>query len=196
MRRRLRGPVPRRQWSEGHPRRFGCGCSPDSAREVGWREHVTGAGDDRPLNRVLELAHVARPIVPSDQPHGVGGESKGTADQPLPLHAREVTRQERDVVSSLPERCYLQLEHREPEVEVLSKAAPRNIGREIAMRRREQTEIRTQLTVPTHPLERPLLHDPQQLRLRRTAQLPDLVQEDGPTVRSLEQARPVTKWRP
>src|SRR5262245_8989661 len=56
-------------------------------RQIGWLDRVFAREDGRPLDGVLELAHIARPGVPEKPVHGAGAQAESA---PLTLaEARE-----------------------------------------------------------------------------------------------------------
>ena len=59
----------------------------------------------RPLHLVLELPHVARPVVRQEDP--LGGWGEATAGPPFrgAVAGEEVARQRQDVLAALPQRC-------------------------------------------------------------------------------------------
>src|SRR5690606_36724056 len=103
----------------------------------------------------------------------------------------EVTRQQGNVLLPLPQRGDMDGEDVERVVEILAEPAGGDLLLQRDVPRRNQPEVdRHRLTAP-QPLDVPLLQDAQQLHLDGRRDGGDLVEEEGSTVRLLEQAAPV-----
>src|SRR6185295_5040070 len=85
-------------------------------------------------------------------------------------------------------RRHLEIVDRDPEVQILAKAAGGDLGLEIAVGRGDEPEIRAQVALAADPAEDLLLEHPQELRLERQGELRDLVQEESAEVSFLEAA--------
>ena len=86
------------------PDRPGGGLAPELRREVLDGQLGAVAQDDRPLDVVLQLADVARPVVVAQQPHRVGVDPAHLAAVLLGVALQEELDQERDVVAALAQR--------------------------------------------------------------------------------------------
>ena len=88
--------------------------------------------DDRPLDDVAQLAHIARPVVRLQHGHGV------VADQPLGQAGRErdllheIFDQMRNVLAALGQRRHAHRYDREAVIEVLAELAGRDLGLDVA----------------------------------------------------------------
>src|SRR5690606_6971071 len=95
---------------------------PDAGAQVlGLDEAALVELDDEPLHLVLELAHVARPLVGAQELHGLLAEAADTAPELVGVALHEVPREERDVLAPLAERRYAEREDLEPVEEVLTE---------------------------------------------------------------------------
>ena len=96
--------------------------------------HAAAARErDGALHGVLELAHVARPLVAQQLIGGARGEAGDLA-----LHAQRRVREQhprerQDVVAALAQRRHVQLDDLEPVVEVLAEGAARDAVGEVAV---------------------------------------------------------------
>ncbi len=99
---------------------------------------------------------------------------------------QEVARQNQDVAPSQAERRHLDLDDVEAVIEVLPEASGRDVGREVAVRRRDEAHVYLNGLVSADPLERPFLEDAQKLHLGSDRNLADLVEKQRPAVRLLE----------
>ena len=163
------------------PRRTGRSSSVD-ARAL--------AEDDRALDRVLELAHVARPAVAR---RSSARARVGEAVDALVVLAREAAKEvlgeDEHVGAAHAQRRHLDVDDVEAVVEVLAEAPFAHLGREIAVGRGDEAHVDLDRLVAADALERPLLEDAQQLDLRRQRDLADLVEEERAAVGLLEAAR-------
>src|SRR5215467_14244869 len=83
----------------------------------------------------------------------------------------------RHIFAPLPKGRHLQRDDVETVIEVAAEASLVYGRVEIAVRRRQQSEIDADRLRPAYTLERPVLQHPKQLGLERQRQLADLVQE-------------------
>src|SRR5262249_39334838 len=105
----------------------------DVGRQVLGLDAVAPGQDGRALDRILELAHVARPRVAEQPLDRLGRESQLAAE----LAARageEVLGEGRDVLAAIAERRQDHLDDVQPVEEVLAEAALREQRRQIAVR--------------------------------------------------------------
>jgi hypothetical protein len=72
--------------------------------------------------------------------------------------------------------------------EVLAEAPRRDLGRQVAVRRRDDPDVDATVRVSADALELVVLQRAQQLGLERRRELADLVEEDGAAVGNLEPA--------
>ena len=92
-------------------------------RQVGGAHHVAAPHDHRALDRVLQLAHVARPGVGGERVAAPPGEKRiGRRLIDCAKLREEVLGQHRHVLRPLAQRRDVDLHHVQPPVEVLAEA--------------------------------------------------------------------------
>ena len=145
--------------------------------------------DYRPLDAVLELAHVAGPRI------GAHLVFRGRRqDQRLPVQIAavfvdEVAGERGDVVRPLPERRDGDGEYRQTEVQVLAVLSGRNGGFQIAIGGCDNAHVHLQRRGAAHALEALLLERAQNLRLQRQRQIADFIEKQRAAVGELELPR-------
>ena len=150
------------------------------SRQVERVDHLAAAQHGGALQDVEQLAHVARPVVGEQPGHRLFG------DGARRRAAQRVADQLGDVAAPRAQRRHLDLDHREPVVEIL---AQRGAGRARAHRPvggGDDARARAQRLVAADALEGPLLHAAQQLGLQRRIEVADLVEEQRAFARGLE----------
>ena len=85
--------------------------------------------------------------------------------------------EQQDVARPLAERGQRQLEHTQPVIEVFAQLAVGDGCARIAVRRRDDADVRLDRFRTTQPLKLSFLQHPQELRLDRRRHLPDLVEK-------------------
>ena len=152
------------------------------------REFVGVAHDHRPLNHVLQLAHIARPRI---RPQVI---ERPLVDAPdrlarLPRVAiDEVLDQQRDVVGPLAKRRHRDGKHVQPVEEIAAERARLDRRLQVAVRGGDHAHVDANRCASSDTLELTLLQDAEQRDLGLHRQLADFVEEDGPAVRQLEAA--------
>jgi hypothetical protein len=141
------------------------------------------------LHRVGELADVAGPRVREQGPHRVRGEALRRQAVVLAGAGQEVLREQHDVPAAFPQRRQDHGDDRQALIEVLAEPPLAYRGREVLARRGQDPDVdRVVARGPESP-HPPLLEGLQELRLEPLGQEADLVQEERPAVRRLEEAR-------
>jgi hypothetical protein len=158
-----------------------CAISPGRSRS---RIVRSGQRIAAPLQDVLELADVARPVVLEQGPPGVGIDPDASGAEAV----EEVAREELDVLRALAERRDRQAEHANPPEEVMPETTLADLALEIAMGGRHDPDVRLARHVAPDPRELVSLDRPEQLRLHGGAHLPDLVEEQRAAIRRLDAA--------
>ena len=135
-------------------------------------DDLAAAQHRRALEDVEQLAHVARPVVGEQPRHRLLG------DRARRRAAQRVRDQQRDVAAPRAQRRHLDLDHRQPVVEILAQRArrssPGRTGRLVAATMRARWRQRL---VAADALERPVLQHAQELGLQRRIEVADLVEE-------------------
>ena len=140
----------------------------------------------RRLDRVLELAHVARPAV-RDQPLErlrLEPDHLGAARRAL----QEVAGEHGHVLGSLAQRRQRERHHAQAIEEIRAEAAGGHLAGEVAVGRGDEPHVDRLGLGRAERANLALLDRAQQLRLQRQRQLADLVQEQGAAVGRAEQA--------
>ena len=102
----------------------GVAASGGGRREIGQGvqvQHVAAREHDRALDDVLELAHVARPLVSEQPPHRLGRDILDALARLAGVTPQERANQQRDVVDALAQRRQRHREDVEPVVEILAE---------------------------------------------------------------------------
>src|SRR5262245_10075434 len=144
--------------------------------------------DHRSFDEVGQLADVARP---SPSLHGLERLVRDHLDappHPLGESIHEVAHELRDVFRALAQRWQVEREDVQPIVAVVAEAVVVDYSEEIAVARRDHTNVHLDGPRAAETLEFLLLEDPQKLRLELEGNVADLVEEERPAVRHLEAA--------
>src|SRR5581483_516255 len=156
--------------------------------EVGALDRVALAEDRGPLQRVLQLADVSRPVVFAQRGTGIAAELQSRlleiAHQPL----QEKVSQSIEVLLARAQRRKRDGKDVEPEKEIFTKPSALHLLGEVAVGRTDDPHICLQRDRATDPLESLLLEDAQNFRLHVERELADLVEEDRAAVGDLELA--------
>src|SRR5688572_14810098 len=160
---------------------------PDLLRQVVRQDLAGLAHQDGALDRVFDFAHVARPAVPDQQ---MIGRRRNRADRLLVPRIelrQKVIAEERNILAPLPERRHAQGDRIDPEVQILAQfpLAQRHV--EIDVRRADQPEVDVHEPVAADRPVLTLLQDAQQLGLEVRRHLADLIEQQRPAFRHLEE---------
>src|SRR5438093_11659305 len=151
-------------------------------------DHLAVASEYAALEDVLQLAHVAGPVVAHQH---VDGRRRDATDLP-PVLARvlgeKVVRKQHDVRFAVAQRRDEDGEDVQSVVEVLAELPLGHAGFEVAVGSDYQPDIDADRLGAAEPLELPFLKDAQELHLAGEGDLADLIEEDGAAVRQLEAA--------
>src|SRR5215207_9923320 len=160
---------------------------PVSVEGAGLEDRV-GGEDHCPLDGVLELAHVARPVVALEHLDRLGSQATNFLSHLVGDAYREAVGEERYVARPVAERRQRDREDAEPEEQILAEVTLRRVRREVAIGRRDDAYVDLDRARTAHSLELLLLKNPQELRLEVQPHLADLVEQQGAVVRALERA--------
>ena len=142
---------------------------------------------ERALDRVLELAHVPRPVVARETERCVGPEPRHRPSGVLGALLEEVLRQPEHVVFALAERRQVHGDDVEPIEEILTEQAGRDGRPEVRVRCRDDAHVDVLDRVASDRFHLAGLERPEQLHLRARRQIADLVQEERAAVGRLEE---------
>src|SRR5947209_14725169 len=140
---------------------------------------------------VLELARVAGPVVPLERGQRGVRKRQGRSADLGGGFADEARGQERDIRPPLAQRRQPQHEPLQPEIEVLAEPALDAAPLEVAIAGGNHTDVDGGRPRRSDPVEALVLEHAQQLALMLGAQLADLVEEDRPPARLLEESLPI-----
>src|SRR5271157_4523729 len=148
-----------------------------------------GLGQDRgALDRVLQLADIARPGIAHQQAHRALRKAHPGATQGFLILAQEVIGEQRDVILALAERRQRDIDHVYPVEQLLAEASGLDLLFEVAVGRAQNADVEADRLVGAERIAFALLHRAQQLDLERKRQLADLVEEYGAFVRRLQES--------
>ena len=147
-----------------------------------------GREDDRALDHVAQLAHVAGVVVGEQQPLGLGRELGGRLAHAGGEARQEVRRQRQDVLAALAQRRHADVEDVEAVVEVEAERAALDLVGQVLVGRRDDAHVDREIARAAEPPEGHLLEHLEQLGLGGHRHLADLVEEQRAAVGLLEQA--------
>ena len=155
-------------------------------RQIVEGELLIRAEHDGPLDGVLQLADVARPIVGEERVERSRSQQADRLVVALRILLHEMVHQRRDVPFAPAQRRHDHGDHVEAVEQLVSEAPRLHLLREVAVGGGDHAHVHLERLGATHPLELALLEYPQQLHLRAGRNLPDFIQEQGAAVRKLE----------
>ena len=141
------------------------------------------------LDRVLELAHVARPGRFDQAPHGRLGEALEGLAELLAEAAQEVHGELGDVTAARAQRRHAERHHVEAVEEVLAEAALLDRRGQVAVRGGDDARVHGAVAARAHAAVDALLKNAQELGLARLGELADLVEEQAAAFRGGHQPR-------
>ncbi len=182
-----------RMWARSTSSRVPLPAARTSSRAVETSDRVGSEGralgeDERALDHVLELAHVAGPCVRRERAHEAVGHPLYRLAHPALLAGDEVPDEERDVLGPVAQRREADREDAEAVVEVGPEAPLAHLALDVAVRGGDDPHVGPLRPRRAEPLELAALEDPQELRLDLEGELGDLVEEDRAPVGDLEPA--------
>src|ERR1700726_721902 len=142
--------------------------------------------NDGPLQNILQLANVSRPIIPRE---GVHCGCRNVVDCPahsLGMFLNEVACEQRYVFAAVPKRWHAQRKDVEPVVQVGAKFVFVHHRFKVPIRGGYEADVGSDRSVAAHALEFLVLDGTQQLRLEFERHLPDLIKKQRALVSQLE----------
>src|ERR1051326_6120480 len=152
------------------------------------RQRIAAGHDERAVDHVAQLAHVAVPLVLLQRLDEVGVDVLHLLLFRLVQLLQEEMGEERDILEALAQRRHLDGEDVEAVVEVLAHLPVLNGLLRIAVRRGDDARIDVDLLVAADAPELALLEHAQELDLQLDRHLRDLVEEHRPALGQLEVA--------
>src|SRR3990172_7310880 len=98
-----------------------CRSSPEHARHLALSDLLSGRKEHRPLDDVIQLAYVSRPVIFHKPCFSAGRESLARQAEIVPALLEKVFRENRDVFSPLAERGYGDRHHVQPGIKVFAE---------------------------------------------------------------------------
>ena len=142
----------------------------------------------RLLHGVLQLAHVAGPVVLHHQLQGPLADAFDPLAILFGVFLDEVLHKQRNVLTPFAQRRQMNGHHVEAEIQVLTETPLANLLPQVPVRRSDDPHVHLHRLRRAHALELALLQHPKQLGLQPDADLADLVQEERTPVGQLEPA--------
>ena len=142
----------------------------------------------RPLNYVLQLANIARPVIARELLNVLPRQS--WADR---MHAprrlfQEARRQYRNVVWTVAQRRHSEWEHAQPKKEILAEAARLHFLLQIPVGRSDHANAHLTSTILANPFKLALLQNAEQFGLQLQRNFGNLIEEQRPPVSDLKPA--------
>ena len=143
---------------------------------------------DGPVDGVLQLAHVAAPVVRLQQGHGVVVDGRDRHAVGVGVLAHEVLAQDLDVARPLAQRRQVHVDDVEAEIEVLAELAGADLFFQVAVRGRQHADIDLDRLGAADAVDLALLDGAQQLGLEARIHLGDFIEQQGAAAGLLELA--------
>ena len=140
-----------------------------------------------PRHHVSELADVAGPSIAEQRLAGVVGQRAGGPAVVGAGTGQEVLGQPQDVPGPLAQRRQPDGQHRQPVVQLFAETPGPHRRLEVVVGRGQDPDVDRFEPRAPEAAHRAVFEDLEQLRLKRFGQQPDLVEEDRPAMRGLEQ---------
>ena len=151
-------------------------------------DHLAVADQHRALERVLQLADVAGPVVAHQHVDGLGGDALDALAVRAGILEQEVVGQHHHVGPSLAQRRHEDGEDVQAVIEVLPEGLLGDGLLEVLVGGGDQADIHLDGLGAAQPFQLPFLDHAEQLHLRRQVELADLVEEEGASFGQLEAA--------
>src|SRR5207247_4150318 len=129
------------------------------------RQHLALGYDDRPLDDVLELSHIARPRVAEERLPALRRDALDRPLEPAGQFLEEMLRKEGNVLEPLPERGYTHRHHGQPVEEISAKSAALHLTLKILVGGGDEAHVDVHGTVGAHGGDLLFLDRPQKLAL-------------------------------
>src|SRR5262245_62799186 len=156
-------------------------------REVVGQQHGVRGQSGRPLDGVLELAHVAGPVVRDEEGHRLWRDRAGHLVVGGVVRLKEVVGEEWNIVAALPQRRQDDGHDAQAVEEVLPEFSFGDERRQVLVGGGDEPDVDLDALRPANPPDLALLEHPQELRLHARADLTDLVEKARSAVRRLEE---------
>ncbi len=151
--------------------------------------------DDRAFNSMFQLPHIPRPRIAGEDLEDLGRDMGDVFMVLFGKSLEEMGRQERDILSSLPQRRKGDGYDIESVEEVLSEASVFHERFQELIRGGDHPHIHLDVSRFSHPFNLVFLEESQELRLHGEAEIAYLIEKDRPAVRLFEEP-PFSRKRP
>ena len=169
--------------------RGGAACGDAERHRQGgrWDDTAPRAAHGQRGEDVLQLAHISRPLITRQRGDCRGAQRRAAADARGRL-APEMFGQHGDVLAAIAKSRHGDVDDVEPVEEVEPEPSAVHLAAQIAIGGRDDPDVDAPGHILTDPAQLPFLEHAEDLRLRASGQLSDLVEKEGAAVRLLEHA--------
>ena len=136
---------------------------------------------------ILQLAHIARPVVGRQGGQGFRGKTGHCLAQGLRTAGEQGFGQQRQIHAPFAQRRHVHRDGRQPVIQVFAEAPAAHVGLQVAVGRRDHPDIDGHRAVAAERPELAFLQHAQQLDLERGRGVANFVQKEGAAVGLLEQ---------
>src|SRR5260370_40508173 len=168
------------------PKGFGFGGTLQ-ARERGVQD-VARSEDYAPLDEILELADVPRPLIRDECGHRFRRNVFDLLNHPAGINLDKMFHQRRNIFPALPQRWQRDRKHIQPVVEIAAKFVALHHFDQIPVGRGYEPNVHLVSPSAAQALELLLLQDTQQFGLQGLRNIAHFVDEQRPSVRQFETA--------
>src|SRR3990172_5822247 len=155
-----------------------CRSSPEHARHLALSDLLSGRKEHRPLDDVIQLAYVSRPVIFHKPCFSAGRESLARQAEIVSALLEKVFRENRDVFSPLAERGYGDRHHVQPVIKVFAEFSLSHRLRKVPVGGGDQPDVHVQGLRPADTLKGPLLENAKYLGLHCRRHVSDLIEKD------------------
>ena len=152
-------------------------------------DHLAIAQRDGLEQHVLQLTHVARPVIALQARHGLGRDIPYASADLTHRALEEMSRQLLEPIQTFPERRNLHTQHIEAMEEIVAEAPFAAQCRQVLLSGADHAHIEEGFLIAADAPETAVLQKAQQLDLHARTHLADLIQEDGAAAGQLQQAQ-------
>src|SRR6266851_3754218 len=169
--------------------RLGTGGAAAAQRaQLGWNDVDIAREHHQPLDLVLQLAHVARPVPLVERGEDLRVQLLDRPSRPRRGHLEEVVGEHGQVAEPVAQRRQLQRDDMQSIEEVLAELAPHHRLAQVLVGGGDDAQVDFLRPRPAHRHEGAFLKDAQQLHLHGRRHVGHLVEEERPAVGHLEEA--------
>src|SRR5258705_8581436 len=153
-------------------------------------KHLARTQNHRPLDDVLQLPNVARPVVADQQVERFPADGVEMSAEPARVALHEILHQHRDIVFPRAEGWHFDQKYIQPVKQVLTETASRDRRGQVTICGCDEAYLHKDRLGAADALEFPLLQDAQECDLRIGQELADFIEEEGAAVGQFEASKP------